>query len=332
MFSAFKNFKLLLPLSFCVRTNIQTFYKYIYHPRLVGRCTPFVALIPSLNTKPLSTSITSSDVEENIGELLNLVKHALDKGELDKAEAILDMGIKICEEYQSYFSLPYMYDVLASIAFATGKIGKAENILVKAIEKMVQLNIGEDNEQMIDFKLRLARIYSLYREDVLAEIGFGTCLRDQERKIINGDFSTRTGMLYINCLFFYGLHKIGMSEHKTARQLIDSAYNYAMKLKGLSPYQEMMILGTLAELNTELEEYELALQNVNSAIILGKGIGSFNLPKLYLKLAKIYIKLDSEILAEHWLREANNLAELFSDKRVVEETKLLLQDIESRKY
>lgn len=288
-------------------------------------------LLPSPTIKPqtsiINTEITKVDVEENIGELLNLVKHAIDRGELEKAEAILEMGIKICEEYQSYYALPYMYDILASIALATGKIGKAENILVRVIEKMIQLEIPEDNDQMVDFKLRLSRIYSLYQEVVLAEIGFSTCLREQENKINKGDMSTKTGLLYINCLFFYGLHKISVSDYLKAKSLIDSAYSYAMKMKGLSPYQEMMILGTLADLNTELKDFDIALQNINSAIILGKGIGSIDLPKMYLKLAKIYVHMNSLGMAQQWLHEAINLAHLFNDKKVYEEAETLLQSI-----
>ncbi|CAG9857397.1 unnamed protein product [Phyllotreta striolata] len=299
------------------------------------RCIPVVMLMPSgrRQATPLnggasiSTVITNVDVEENIGELLNLVKLAIDKGELDKAETILEMGIKICEEYQSYYAMPYMYDIMASIALATGKIGKAENILVRVIEKMVQLGIPEDNSQMVDFKLRLSRIYSLYQENVLAEIGFGTCLKEQETKINNGDMSMKTSLLYVNCLFFYGLHKISVSQYKRAKTFIDSAYSYAMKMKGLSPYQEMLILATLADLNAQLKDYDIALQYVNSAIILGKGIGSIDLPKLYIKLAKIYANMDSPSMARHWLREAAALANLFNNKKVCDEAEALLQTL-----
>ncbi|XP_057661918.1 uncharacterized protein LOC130897198 [Diorhabda carinulata] len=330
MLSLFRSVKIFCLIPAIFKKSLQTFIKDNIKPTRSWRCTPFVTLIPSIAPKLISSEITPFDVEENIGELLNLVRHAIDRGEIEKAEAILEIGIKICEEYQSYFALPYMYDVLASIALATGKLGKAENLLVRVIEKMIQLDIAEDNDQMIDFKLRLSRIYSLYHEDLLAEIGFSTCLKEQENKILNGDTSTKTGLIYINCLFFYGLHKMNTSEHKTAKKLIDSAYSYAMKLKGLSPYQELMILGTLADLNTEMQDYEIALQNVNSAIILSKGVGSLDLPKLYLKLAKIYIKLDSYNIAHDWLQEAYKLGELFSDARVVDEAKGLIEDINVR--
>ncbi|VEN35818.1 unnamed protein product, partial [Callosobruchus maculatus] len=135
---------------------------------------------------------------------------------------------------------------------------------------MIQLGVPEYDTQIVDFKLRLSRIYSVKNENTLAEIGFRNCLRTQETKIENGDTSTKTGMLYINSMFWYSLHKVKNNEYKTAKKLIDDAYSYSTKIKGLSPYQEMIILYTLADLNTQMEEFDVALQNMQSAILLGK--------------------------------------------------------------
>nr|CAH7745939.1 unnamed protein product [Callosobruchus chinensis] len=279
----------------------------------------------------LNSEVTQFDVEENIGHLMTLARIALEKGEVDKAEAILEMGIKICEEYQTYFAMPYMYDILASISFAMGNYKRAETLLVQVIEKMIQLGMPEYDTQIVDFKLRLSRIYSVKNENTLAEIGFRNCLRTQEMKIENGDTSTKTGMLYINSMFWYdmpySLHKIKNNEYKTAKKLIDDAYSYSTKIKGLSPYQEMIILYTLADLNTQMEEFDVALQNMQSAILLGKGIGSLDLPKCYLKLGKIYIKLGSTTTAKHWLTEASTLADLFNDREVYEDAEATLREI-----
>nr|CAI5830304.1 unnamed protein product [Callosobruchus analis]CAI5835697.1 unnamed protein product [Callosobruchus analis] len=259
-------------------------------------------VLPTVSS--LNSEVTQFDVEENIGHLMTLARIALEKGEVDKAEAILEMGIKICEEYQTYFAMPYMYDILASISFAMGNYNRAETLLVQVIEKMIQLGVPEYDTQIVDFKLRLSRIYSVKNENTLAEIGFRNCLRTQETKIENGDTSTKTGMLYINSMFCY-----------------------STKIKGLSPYQEMIILYTLADLNTQMEEFDVALQNMQSAILLGKGIGSLDLPKCYLKLGKIYIKLGSNSAAEHWLTEASTLADLFNDREVYEDAEATLREI-----
>ncbi|CAH0558340.1 unnamed protein product [Brassicogethes aeneus] len=274
------------------------------------------------------TEISNYDVEENIAHLMTMARIALEKGDLERAEAILLMGIKISEEYKSYAVLPYMYDILASIAFATGNLRKAETLLVNAIEKLVHLGVPENDNQVVDFKLRLARIYSAYNELELAEIGFKSCLDEQKDKIEGGDTTTRTGLLYINCMFWYGLHKVKKSKYKEAKDLINSAYDYSIKIKGLSPYQEMVILYTLGDLNMELGEYNLALQNLQSAILMGKGIGSLDLPRCYLKVAKIYTKMDAWDTAKISAKEALRLGKLFNDELLCVEADNLLMIID----
>lgn len=321
----------------CSKRNYITFYNWLFQlrrqihsipPRKFFKLFGYVIPCGTILPKPaIVTLISQYDVDENIGQLMTLARIALEKGDIERAEAILEMGIKICDEYQAYIAMPYIYDILASIMIATGNIKKAENLLVQIIEKMLQLGVPENDSQIVDFKLRLARIYSSYDENELAEIGFKKCLVTQEAKILDGDTSTKTGMLYVNILFWYGLHKIKSTKYVKAKQLIDSAYNYSMKIRGLTPYQEMVILYTLADLNFQLEDYDIALQNIQSAILLGKGIGSLDLPRCYLKLGKIYIKLSSSDVAQHWLNEAYKLAELFNDREVLEEVELILSQL-----
>lgn len=329
--------KKLLLVQKCLSQLNLSIYKPLFGITPCFLTAPFVIAIPkgmknSNNVAiggpdKLVVEVTQFDVEENIGHLMTLARIALEKGETDKAVAILEMGIKICEEYQSYFVMPYMYDILIAISFATGNMGKAELLLVQIIEKMLQLGIPESDTQIVDFKLRLARIYSNYNESTLAELGFKSCLKDQEKKILKGDTSSRTGLLYVNVLFWYGLHKIKNDDYGNAKQLIDSAYSYSQKIKGLSPYQEMIILTTLADLNTQLEEYDIALQNLHSAILLGKGIGSLDLPKCYLKLGKIYKALGFDSTAQRWLKEAYDLAVLFSETTVADDAKQVLDGL-----
>ncbi|CAH1129537.1 unnamed protein product [Ceutorhynchus assimilis] len=293
---------------------------------------PVLVFIPcaSLLHNGPANQVAWEDVEENIYHLMSLARLALEKGDTEKATAILEMGIKICEEYEAYVALPYIYDILASISFALGNMDKAEHLLVSAIEKLIQTGSPADGSQVLDFQLRLARIYSAYEKNHLAEIGFWDCLNKQKAKILDGDTSTKTGMLYVNVLFWYGLHKIRVNQHKIAKEYITSAYDYSLKIKGLSPYQEMVILYTLADLHMQLGENNLALQNINNAILLGKGIGSTDLPRCYLKLATIYVNLGTWSIAKESCLEAIKMAKLFNDDVLAGEAEFTLVLIEKK--
>ncbi|XP_065163656.1 tetratricopeptide repeat protein 19, mitochondrial-like [Atheta coriaria] len=272
-----------------------------------------------------------AEIEDNITHLIILAKLALEKGDKERAEAILDMGLKLCEERNITFGMPFMYDILATIALSNGEIDKAENLLVTIIEKMSKVGASEDDHHIVDFKLRLARIYSAFREYDLAEIGFKSCLEAQKQKIIEGDISTKTGMLYVNILFWYGIHKIRNNYFLSAKKLLDTAYDYSGKIKGLSPYQEMVILYTLADLNMELGEMDIALVNMQNAVMLGKGIGSTDLPRCYVKLAKIYHKMKVDDQARFAVEEGVKLAKIFNHFDVLQDGHELLAELNKNK-
>ncbi|XP_031343028.1 tetratricopeptide repeat protein 19, mitochondrial-like [Photinus pyralis] len=252
---------------------------------------------------------------------------ALEKGDTERAEAILLMGLKISDDNKVFLGMPYMYDILASIALAQGNIGKAEALLDNAIEKMTQIGLPEDDHHAIDFKLRLARIYSAFKDNDFAEIGFKTCLEAQKRKITNGDTSTRTGMLYVNVLFWYGVHMIRNQQYQDAKSTLDIAYQYSTKIKGLSPYQELVILYTLSDLNSALGHLDVALESMLNAVLLGKGISSLDLPRCYARLARIYIKMEAYEQAKESALEAQKLALLFDYLDIAQEAGLLLDEI-----
>lgn len=93
--------------------------------------------------------------------------------------------------------------------------------------------------------------------------------------------------------------------------MINNAYNYSSKIKGLSPKQEMVILYTLADINAELGDWEVALTSMLDAIVLGKGIGSVDLAICYLKLGNIYQKLEMKEKARCCYEEAKKQAHVF---------------------
>lgn len=298
----------------------------------ISKIAPFASACWAFSsfTKRKIKPASEADVEDNILHLMTLARIALEKGDTDRAEGILQMGLKISEEHKVYLGMPYMYDILSAIAFARGNLGKAEQLLVNVIEKLIQVGVPESSNHIVDFKLRLARIYSSYKESNLAEIGFRTCLNEQKNKLAAGDFSSKTGILYINILFWYALHKIRMEDYNEAKRMLNAAYEYSYKIEGLSPYQEMVLLYTLADLNMTLEDNIVALEIMQNTIMMAKGIGSPDLPKCYVKLARIYDRMNSKENAKSSAVEAAKLAKMFSDQEVFLEANKLLEEIDKK--
>ncbi|KAI4464518.1 tetratricopeptide-like helical domain superfamily [Holotrichia oblita] len=89
----------------------------------------------------------------------------------------------------------------------------------------------------------------------------------------------------------------------------------------------MVILYTLADLNMELGEYDVALVKMQTAVMLGKGISSSDLPRCYLKLARIYMKMGVYDQATSAVLEGEKLARMFNKTDTVNDAKVLLDEI-----
>lgn len=289
-------------------------------------------LLPSLalTSQNVLSQVTVVDVEENLSHLITLAQLALQKGDIERAEAILNIGLKLCSDHKITMALPYVYDILITIAFAQNQNEKAEGLLVNGIEKLIQSGLADNDHYVLDFKLRLARTYSAEKKNDLAELGFKTCLEAQKLKMVQGDHSTRTGLLYVNILFWYSVHMVRNEQFQEAKKLLTTAYEYSNKIKGLTPYQELVILYTLSDLNLELGDYETALQNIQSAVMLGQGMSTIDLPKCYVKLAKVYVKLGAYDQARVSAEEAAKMAKIFSNVEAQEEAEAILKDVRKK--
>ncbi|GLV41486.1 Tetratricopeptide repeat domain 19 [Carabus blaptoides fortunei] len=233
----------------------------------------------------------ADDIEDNVAHLVALARLALEKGDVDRAQEILRLGLKIAEDHKFYSGVVYLYDILSTIALSEGDIKQVENLMTAVIEKLSLWGFPDDHYNIIDFKLRLSRIFSANGSDQLANVGFETCLNQQQAKILSGDTSEKTGILYVNILFWYGVHKLKNNRYTEAKHMISNAYEYSTKIKLLTAKQEMIILYTLADVSTQLGDLEVALTSMLDAIVLAKGIGSVDTPSCYLKLGGIYEKI-----------------------------------------
>lgn len=285
----------------------------------------------TLASRNLLSQVSVNDVEDNLMHIISLAQFSLQRGDIDRAEAILQIGMKLCEDHEITNALPYIYDILITIALAQNEFEKAEYLLVNAIEKLTQNGMTEDDHYIVDFKLRLARNYSNEEKNDLAELGYKTCLETQKSKILQGDVSPRTGLLYVNVLFWYSMHMARNNRYEDAQKMLTTAYDFSYKIKGLTPYQELVILYTLADLNFELGDCETGLQNIKGAILLGQGMSTTDLPKLYLRMAKIYVKMGVYQQAQDSVEQAIKMAKVFNNMEVQLEGELLLNVIKRDK-
>lgn len=183
--------------------KINSFCKLCQRNSFFGKT--FTVCTVSLLSSILYNSV-EEDVETNLAHLMQLAKYALEAGEIERAEAILKVGLKLSEDHKVYTALPFIYDILATLAINEGRIDNAELLLVEAIERLSSLGYAETNHNIIDFRLRLARMYSSSGYTSLADIGFENCLDHQKKKIMDGDLTDKTGLYFFSFYYYFNFN------------------------------------------------------------------------------------------------------------------------------
>lgn len=122
------------------------------------------------------------DPEEMLIHNIKLGILASMKGEYDKAENILHIALKMAFDLNNQDGVAYIYDVLANVAFDRGDYMKAERLFKDVVGRLVHEQ-GHDpaDNKVIHISLKLAKVYSVWKQDDKAESGFEYCINAQVR-------------------------------------------------------------------------------------------------------------------------------------------------------
>ncbi|KAG8238488.1 hypothetical protein J437_LFUL004951 [Ladona fulva] len=131
---------------------------------------------------------------EKEDELIITIKRGIlliQKGELNKAEQMLHLALKIAQEKQSQDGITYVYDLLANLAVEKGDLAKAEKLFVTVMQRLMASGAKQDDNRIIHCSLKLAQMHSEIGKDKggdpqKAEEGFGFCLDGLRNKVKPG--------------------------------------------------------------------------------------------------------------------------------------------------
>ena len=89
-------------------------------------------------------------------------------GNYKKAETILNDALVISDRTQTV-GVTCIYDMLATMAYRQGELSKAESLLIQVINKLKEMGLASEDNIIINFSLKLARLYGTKGEKNSAE-------------------------------------------------------------------------------------------------------------------------------------------------------------------
>ncbi|KAL1124034.1 hypothetical protein AAG570_001804 [Ranatra chinensis] len=205
--------------------------------------------------------------------------------------------------------------MLATIAYRQGDVSKAETVLMEAVSRLAEKGTASNHNTIVNFSLKLARIYSMNGQDDLAELGFRNCLAIQKKKYMSGENDEETATLWVNTLFWYGKFLACRERFVEAKQCFDSAYTMCTHVKSIDANQVMVMLYNLGEMSFATGDLEDALRHLQNAVILGKSTNSPDLASYYTKIGLIYMHKGIYKEASHWCQWGLDTASRHHDKK-----------------
>lgn len=178
--------------------NLSLSSKCITHTKTTTTTTPSPSASPPLDIKNVNNTNTdgntnifdnkkitsSSDFEVDINNLIKKADDYISQNDLTEAKIILyDVLKKIEQSNRNYTNISTVYDLLAYILIAEGSLFEIENLLVTFIERLLLLGYPENHNSIIQFQLKLSRLYHIAGNSEMADIGFRNCIEKQEDKL-----------------------------------------------------------------------------------------------------------------------------------------------------
>lgn len=206
--------------------------------------------------------VTLKAEKVDVIDLIGLIITELKEEKFENARTYIEKGIQISEHNEFNEFLPYLYDSLITITIQEGDNTLAEEILVRSIEKLTEIGYREADNEIVRFKLMLARLYQTKGDTVMARLGFRNCITTQEAKCnADKDMDDASSLLYLSVLFWYSIFLNEENELNDSKNYMNKALELSKSIVK-EPAQTLVILYNLAELSFRLKvkNFEILLK------------------------------------------------------------------------
>ncbi|XP_055858349.1 tetratricopeptide repeat protein 19 homolog, mitochondrial-like isoform X2 [Episyrphus balteatus] len=292
-------------------------YQKIHYQKVTIKISPtqfattaFISWLIKRNSDELDSK-TKIVAENQITQSIQQAEEFIHNGKLKEAKILLDNAIKLADENEAYENVSSLCDLLASIILSEGDFYEAENVLVKFIERLLQLGYPETHNSIVTFKLKLARIYQLLGSLEMSEYGFRDCIRVQEKKLEGQkQIDEESNAIYITALFWYGKLLADQQDFKRARKQYTKCWERILKTTNILPSQKMVVLHNIANVSAKLNDFDAALHYLYSAIeiCLVEDPDNTDLPIFIVQVGLIFLQKEIYESALFWCQTGHELA------------------------
>ncbi|RZF42170.1 hypothetical protein LSTR_LSTR004319 [Laodelphax striatellus] len=273
--------------------------------------------------------------DDKESELITTIKRGIlliQKEELQAAEQMLHLALRLAQEQQNSDGVTYVYDLLANVAFERHQFSKAEKLFVNVMQRELAKGTPKDDPKIVHMSLKLAKIYEETGQIEKAEHGFKYCLEciqpliDKDSEEIRHDHDLLT--LWAMSLDWYARFLQQQNRLDEALAYYKKAYAMCVKLHGEIHEESVVLLndiGTISYLKGDKDE---ALTYMTRAIEVGKHLPNMeDFSSVYVNLGNIYLKKGLYDEAKKYCSEGYKNAKRHDNPEGLKEAGICLEEI-----
>ena len=236
---------------------------------------------------------------------------AMRRDQLDKAEQLYHLALKMATEKQDQKAITFIYDMMANLAFQREQFEKAEKLFKSVIQRLLGDGTPENDNAIIEISLKLASIYASTEQVENAILGFHFCIATQDKKIKElgvEQTDEDTLILWAMGMDWYARFLIRLGKFDLAKEYFIKAYEMCIKVNGTDHEQTAVLLNDIGSVCSMMKNYEEALDYMNKAISVAEKIESEDTATFYVNLGMIQMKRELFNEASNLCKKAAKLA------------------------
>ncbi|XP_063233876.1 tetratricopeptide repeat protein 19 homolog, mitochondrial [Bacillus rossius redtenbacheri] len=272
-----------------------------------------------------------SEETEPESELILTMKRSvllMQRGELDKAEQMLHLALKMAQELQNAQAVTYVYDLLANLAYDRGDLVKAEPLFVSVLQRLLGSGTPASDNKVVHISLKIADIFTKRREPSKAENGFKFCVENLEKKIDAGVDDEDTLTLWGMTLDWFGRFLLEENRAAEALECFEKAYRTSLKVHGEEHEQTVVLLNDLGTVAFLCGDHDRAVGYLGHAVEVGRRLpGMQDFAAVHVNLGAVYLKKGMYREARHACETALRDARAHDNKEGVEEANTCLDQV-----
>lgn len=296
--------------------------------------TTVLGLRLAANRHELTADVKALAFGDNkkILQMITDAKQMVQEKNYHSAKMVLQKALELTETTKEYSNITQIYDLLVSLAIQDGRISEAEEMLVRFIEKLVQIGFADTDNQIVRYKLKLSRLYQIVGNTEMAEIGYQNCVSTQENKIKAGSTDPATNSLYMSSLFWYGRFLTEGNDLVKAQHYMKKALENERKYHVLEPIQLMVFLFHTAEISFKLNEYADSMKYLTQGleVCLQHDPENHELPVFLVKMGVVCYHLELYKESRYWCEKGLHFARLRNNHLAEEEATMCLKNMEKK--